>query len=159
MTYMIEDFMTSVVVSDVPFSGSPCWLWTGRIDDDGYGWLPGRWGARDLAGPLAHRFSLTALGGKRLIDGLVVDHLCRTRNCVNPAHLEQVDTRENTVRGHESRGTARAVGGECKEGHPLSGANLKVRKSDGYPLCRTCEREYQRAYAARKRYLKRSSLH
>lgn len=31
--------------------------------------------------------------------GLVIDHLCRVRNCVNPAHMEPVTMAENTYRG------------------------------------------------------------
>jgi hypothetical protein len=30
---------------------------------------------------------------------LQLDHLCRVRNCVNPAHLEPVTPRENVRRG------------------------------------------------------------
>jgi hypothetical protein len=33
-------------------------------------------------------------------DGLVIDHLCRVHNCVNPEHLEPVTPAENTRRGH-----------------------------------------------------------
>lgn len=70
-----------------------CWLWRGPVTEFGYGDLrfPG---ARERA----HRFSAT-LHGVELIDGLVLDHLCRERLCVNPAHLEQVTIAENVRRG------------------------------------------------------------
>ena len=31
--------------------------------------------------------------------GLVIDHLCRNKSCVNPAHLEAVTNTENVLRG------------------------------------------------------------
>ncbi|MGH9151353.1 MAG: HNH endonuclease [Acidimicrobiales bacterium] len=36
-------------------------------------------------------------------EGLTLDHLCRDRRCVNPAHLEPVTVAENLRRGHRAR--------------------------------------------------------
>ena len=59
-----------------------CWLWTGAIGSHGYGMLTV--GSR-LNGTkravTAHRFSYTHLVGQ-IPEGLVIDHLCRTRRCV-----------------------------------------------------------------------------
>lgn len=70
-----------------------CWLWTGCTDKGGYGHLPvnGR-----TTG--THRFSYVLHYGS-IASGLVVDHLCRVHNCVNPSHLEAVTNKENILRG------------------------------------------------------------
>ena len=46
----------------------------------------------------AHRWSYQHHIGP-VPEGLVLDHLCRVRHCVNPDHLEPVTSRENTLRG------------------------------------------------------------
>ena len=66
-----------------------CWLWTGRLYKEGYG----EFGWNNGHGR-AHRFSYTYYKGK-IPNGLVIDHLCRVRSCVNPDHLEAVTIREN----------------------------------------------------------------
>lgn len=66
-----------------------CWLWTGSQDGKGYG-KTGR--------GRIHRIVYEELVGP-IPDGLQLDHLCRVRNCVNPAHLEPVTGRENVRRG------------------------------------------------------------
>lgn len=70
-----------------------CWLWMAAKDKLGYGFFSL---ARRSVRP--YRVSL-ALSGASLKKGLVVDHLCRNPQCVNPAHLEQVTVKENTRRG------------------------------------------------------------
>ena len=72
-----------------------CWLWTGALTGKGYG----SFGQTPPGGSvLAHRFAYIREFGA-IPDGLVIDHLCRERRCVNPAHLEAVTNRENVVRG------------------------------------------------------------
>ena len=75
-------------------------------------------------------------------DGLVPDHLCRRPACVNPWHLDPVPGRVNVARG--SGPTAvNARKDFCKNGHPLSGENLRIEKT-GSRRCRTCVRVSQR---------------
>ena len=50
---------------------------------------------------MAHRYSLV-LAGHTLTAGLTIDHLCRVRLCVNPAHLEEVTYGENLRRAAEA---------------------------------------------------------
>jgi hypothetical protein len=69
-------------------SENGCWQWELRKDIDGYGVYHG-FGA--------HRVFYERLVGK-ISSGLVLDHLCRNRACVNPAHLEQVSIKENRRR-------------------------------------------------------------
>jgi hypothetical protein len=107
-----------------------CWPWSGGTST-GYGrlWVPG------VGHVPAHRISYEALRGP-IPAGLVIDHLCRNRACINPAHLEPVTLKENILRG-EGMAARRARQTHCKRGHPLSGANL-YRYRDGRRDCRAC---------------------
>lgn len=114
-----------------------CWLWTGSISVYGYGQV-GRKG-RMLR---CHRVSYEEHVGP-IAEGMVLDHLCRVRHCVNPAHLEQVTARVNILRG-EGRTAVNVRKTECLRGHPLSGGNVGTKRKNGSRFCRTCHRDYQR---------------
>ena len=66
-----------------------CWLWTAGTIRDGYGCI--RINARMQ---LAHRVAYVALIGA-IPEGMQVDHICRTRRCVNPDHLRLVTNAQN----------------------------------------------------------------
>lgn len=70
-----------------------CWLWAGARLDAGYGYLE-----VDGKRVLAHRVSYELTYGP-IPPGLVIDHLCRMPQCINPAHLEAVTWAENIARG------------------------------------------------------------
>lgn len=78
--------------------GTDCWLWRGFIDKAGYGRI--RIGGRDSENEpgYAHRVAYE-LHREQIPEGLVIDHLCRVRHCVNPEHLEAVTNAENLRRG------------------------------------------------------------
>jgi hypothetical protein len=110
-----------------------CWLWGGYIDaSTGYGKHGKRW---------AHRAVYEMHRGP-IPEGLQLDHLCRTRACVNPEHLEPVTLRENVLRG-TAPAALNAAKTHCAAGHPFTGANLIVR-ANGSRGCRTCENAQQR---------------
>lgn len=69
----------------IPEPNSGCWLWIGCIISTGYGNIA--LGKRQDGHVLAHRLSYELHKGP-IPNGLVIDHLCRTHSCVNPAHLE-----------------------------------------------------------------------
>jgi hypothetical protein len=55
----------------------------------------------------AHRFAYLEFVGP-IPDGLVLDHLCRNKKCVNPDHLEPVTNAENLRRGRVARASGAA---------------------------------------------------
>jgi hypothetical protein len=81
-------------LAKVKKDSSGCWLWTGGRKPTGYG----NFKAHSKSTVNAHRWSYEQHVGP-IPDGLVLDHLCRVRHCVNPAHLEPVTTRVNLARG------------------------------------------------------------
>lgn len=82
---------------------TPCWIWQRSMaGDSGYGMM---WEIASQKQRMAHVVYYERVHG--LIDpGLVLDHLCRTRNCVNPSHLEPVTMAINTRRGAHTKLTA-----------------------------------------------------
>jgi hypothetical protein len=116
-----------------------CWLWTAARNPHGYGRV-------QINGSFhqAHRISYELTVGP-IPDGLSLDHLCRVRNCVNPAHLEPVTNRVNGLRG-VSPAAINAAKAECVNGHAFDEANTRVTAGPHGPKrqCRACDAEYHR---------------
>lgn len=110
-----------------------CWLWTGQIGRRGYGQIGSGSDGRTL---LTHRVSYELNVGP-IPEGLTLDHLCRVRHCINPAHLEPVTARENILRG-ETLAAANIAKTHCPQGHPYSPENTYIYK--GSRSCRICSR-------------------
>jgi hypothetical protein len=83
----------------------------------------------------SHRASYELVRGP-VPAGLQLDHLCRNPPCVNPAHLEPVTSRENTMRG-DTIPARNAAKTHCQRGHPYEGDNLYVTPQGGRQ-CREC---------------------
>lgn len=131
--------MDSLASKYEPEPNSGCWLWLGSRTMGGYGKIKVQRRTR-----LAHRIVYGSLVGA-IPSGLTLDHLCRNRLCVNPAHLEPVSIRENTLRGQAI--TARAAQSfACPRGH-----HYDMVDSAGRRGCRQCRRESWRRYRARRR--------
>lgn len=110
-----------------------CWMWTASQNPHGYGQF-GLPGDKKIG---AHRLAYQLLVGP-IPDGLVLDHLCRVRACVNPAHLEPVTNAENLRRGEGFVGK-KFRQTHCIHGHEFTPANTRITKR-GTRTCRVCDR-------------------
>ncbi len=115
-----------------------CWLWTANKSPEGYGqfWADGRLVP-------AHRWAYKS-AGKTVPPKFVLDHLCRTRNCVRPSHLDAVTESTNIRRG-KGPGAINAAKKECVHGHLYTTENTIINK-DGTRRCRACKQEMDRRY-------------
>lgn len=87
-----------------------CRTWAGALNPEGYGRAVYR--GKSMG---AHRAAyLSAVGP--IPEGLTIDHLCRNRACINPAHLEPVTQSENTRRGDTYEAHAFADHGDLVTG-------------------------------------------
>lgn len=119
-----------------------CWVWTACRSTNGYGKV-------GLNGKscLAHRVAYEGLVGP-IPAGTEIDHLCRNRLCVNPAHLEAVPHRVNIMRS-EAPTAANAAKTHCKFGHPFDEAN--TYHLNGGRWCRACGAARGRRYKQQKK--------
>ena len=128
-----ERFWAKVDKNGPLWNGTPCWLWTASPNNKGYGKF---WDGERLV--LAHRFSYLLL--KLIPDGCILDHLCRTPLCVNPAHLEPVTQRINILRG-VGFCARHAQQTHCSHGHEYTPDNTYIEKKgkrSGGRHCITC---------------------
>lgn len=129
-----ERFLRFAFIEDA----AACWRWRGGLDKDGYGNFHN--GIRYIR---AHRYAYEELI-EPIPEGLVTDHLCRVRNCVNPYHLELVTHRENIRRGNV--GKRERSKKTCPRGHVFD-----TITSEGKRRCSICHASTQRRYMERKR--------
>jgi len=85
--------------------GDGCWLWTGEINNQGYGrfctWRGGR--KRFFAHRLAYELTRGPL------EGLMARHRCDNPPCCNPDHLDP-GTQQDNMRDARKRGRTNTVG-------------------------------------------------
>lgn len=127
---------------------SDCIEWPGFVDNHGYGRKTfGKHGKPTFRRVLAHRLVWEECFGP-VPDGLVLDHLCRNKICVNPEHLEPVSQRRNVLRGiGPTAENARKT--HCIHGHEFTDENTLAQPSGR--LCRECKRVASIEYRQRKK--------
>ena len=124
-----------------------CTVWIGATNSKGYGLI-----AVNGRIELAHRVAWEAENGP-IPDGMVIDHLCRVRNCVRVSHLdcvrvshlELVTSAENTRRGRAV--VALRVGEACTNGHEIQSEADLYRRATGAVECRVCRRAQRRSHS------------
>lgn len=119
---------------------SGCWIWLLSVSS-GYGNTKGVFGSKKIH--KAHRVIYEKHKGP-IPEGLVLDHLCENKLCVNPDHLEPVTVGENNRRKRERN---RAFSRD--EGMGLSAFAKAVRKPVTILRLRGwSERKQEELYAA-----------
>jgi HNH endonuclease len=119
----------------MPVPESGCWIWIGNTNERGYGRF--KFSGKTVK---AHRHSYQQKHGP-IPKELELDHKCRVRCCVNPAHLEAVTHQENIRRGETGK-YHRKKKTHCSQGHPYSGDNLYINPNTGCRSCKSCSRRY-----------------
>ena len=107
-------------------------MWTRAINSIGYGILWRGEGKYLMAHLTSYEHHIGPIP-----DGLVLDHLCRNRACINPDHLEPVTIKENVLRG-EGPSAINARKTHCHKGHEYTPQNTIIVKQTGARACRTC---------------------
>lgn len=125
-----------------------CWLWTGA-KSRGYGRFV--ISQRPTVCVAAHRMAYELSVGP-ISDGLTIDHLCRNKACVNPAHLEPVTLAVNVLR-NSGPSAINAAKTHCSNGHEFTEENTYVYASgfhEGARKCRACEQERMRVKRSKR---------
>lgn len=122
VAFTVTDLPRHIQCNIIRDDDSGCWLWKRSLSSDGYGWA-----SLNNKTAQAHRLVYRLLRGEPP-EGLVLDHLCRVRHCVNPAHLEPVTPRENLLRSENTPAGAKHCG-KC------GGDFIELRGQRRCPAC------------------------
>lgn len=114
-------------------SPTACWMWLGATTGIGHGSF------KSPAGNIASRYAWASANGRLPEPDEVVRHRCDNPPCVNPAHL-QIGTQAENVADMVWRERAAWSGPECRNGHPRTPENLKLR-ANGDRRCLPCDQE------------------
>lgn len=120
-----------------------CIIWTGALlKSGGYGQV-------NISGTVhrVHRLAYELMVGP-IPKGLHLDHTCHNRDasclggacfhrrCLNPAHLDPVDSGENSRRSPHTNHSKT----HCAAGHPFNEVNTYIRPDNGGRQCLACRK-------------------
>jgi len=102
-----------------------CWVWQLSSGSHGYGQ-----GFYLGANTLAHRICFEVFRNT-IPEGMTIHHVCRTRKCVNPYHLQVLPNEINAADNGQSSKT------HCPKNHEYSSWNTYIDPK-GHRRCRKC---------------------
>ena len=105
---------------------SGCWLWTGNLDSRGY----------SRASVCNRSIQVHALVYEMFVGAApVIHHICRTKFCINPSHLQAV-TRASHAKLHGNQYVNRT---HCQRGHEYAVTAFSVRRGI-WRCCSACQK-------------------
>lgn len=128
----VQRLLAKIEINDT----TGCHIWTASVDGHGYGQfsLNGR--------PRKVHQILWCAWGLEVPEGLELDHVCKTKRCCNPLHLELVTHQENIRRAY--------AGKPFRCGHSNHPSNIYIRPSNGQKRCRICKYAQELAAKAKR---------
>lgn len=126
-----------------------CWLYQGYIGDAGYGILGNK-----VRREKVHRVAYVIAYGP-IPDGLTIDHSCRVRSCVRPAHLRLATVKQNNENRNSFKGSEVPYRGVCRVINKKLGYRYRstVFHNGKYHNCGTYDTPELAAEAARLKRL------
>lgn len=128
------------LLSKIQIDNKDCWVWTGSVFKQKYS----TYSQIRIKNKCrkAHQVSYEVFIGP-IPQGRELDHLCKNKLCINPAHLEPVTHFENMERGYWT------TKDECIHGHSYGGGNTYLN-TRGHRECRTCRKERSQKFYERQ---------
>lgn len=119
-----------------------CWIWTASVRRGGYGQILAEYPDRRIL--TAHQVAYRLYRGP-IPYGLILDHLCRLPECVNPWHLQPVSFRENVLRGFNAcADNARKTHCRFHPDQPLVVMRKSLKNRRLPRGCKECQRDRKR---------------
>lgn len=145
MTRPVEHAFTINDPRIEPCPTTGCWLWTRQVRPDGYARTTESGRTKAV---YCHRAVWEKARGP-IPAGMVLDHVCRVRSCVNPDHLRVVTPRTNAIENSSSASALHARKTNC----PKCGgafARLETQRR-----CLHCRRQYSLSPSTKARNAER----
>lgn len=135
--------------NSIPEPNSGCWLWLRGVSGGRKNYPV--WGQKEQRRQVSHLALL--LRGIVVPRGYDACHSCDNPFCVNPDHLF-VGTRTENMRDAQAKGRLVGYGKRefCKQGHPLSGDNVRIDPKTGKRSCCICRLRWGRITDAKRRH-------